>query len=83
VTGKRKIKSYLPLWFVNVTAPLAELYYKMLKQPPLFTSYSLYTLNSNALFSHQKATTELGYTTRSMKETLNDTVTWLKENNRI
>ena len=31
----------------------------------------------------QKATTELGYTTRDMKETLNDTVTWLKENGRI
>lgn len=83
ITGKSKITNYLPLWFINATAPLAELYYKVLKQPPLFTSYSLYTLNSNALFSHQKATTELGYTARNMKETLNDTVTWLKENNRI
>ena len=83
ITGKRKIKSFLPLWFVKATAPLAELYYKILKQPPLFTAYSIYTLNSNALFSHQKATTELGYTTRDMKETLNDTVNWLKENGRI
>lgn len=83
ITGKRKIKNFLPLWFVKATAPLAELYYKILKQPPLFTAYSIYTLNSNALFSHQKATTELGYTTRDMKETLSDTVTWLKENGRI
>jgi len=73
----------LPRWFVNATAPIAELYYKILRQPPLFTSYSLYTLNSNALFSHQKATDELGYTTRDMKETLGDTVTWLKEQGRI
>lgn len=83
VTGKRKITNYLPRWFVNATAPLAELYYKILRQPPLFTSYSLYTLSSNALFSHQKATTELGYTTRDMKETLHDTVVWLKENGRL
>lgn len=83
ITGKKKITNYLPLWFANAAAPLAELYYKILRQPPLFTSYSLYTLNSNALFSHKKATTELGYTPRSMKETLLDTVTWLKENNRI
>jgi len=83
VTGKRKITNYLPRWFVNATAPIAELYYKILRQPPLFTSYSLYTLNSNALFSHQKATDELGYTTRDMKETLGDTVTWLKEQGRI
>lgn len=83
ITGKRKIKNYLPLWFVKATAPVAELYYKMLEQPPLFTSYSLYTLNSNALFSHQKATTELGYTVRDMRETLSDTVNWLKDNGRI
>ncbi len=83
VTGKRSIKHFLPLWFVKATAPLAELYYKILKQPPLFTSYSIYTLNSNALFSHEKATAELGYRTRDMKETLKDTVNWLKENGRI
>jgi len=83
ITGKRKIKSFLPIWFVKMTAPLAELYYKILKQTPLFTSYSIYTLNSNAQFSHQKATSELGYTTREMRETLTDTVNWLKENGRI
>lgn len=83
VTGKRKIKNFLPIWFVKITAPLAELYYKILKQTPLFTSYSIYTLNSNAQFSHQKATSELGYTTREMRETLNDTVNWLKEEGRI
>ncbi|OPY87527.1 MAG: 3 beta-hydroxysteroid dehydrogenase/Delta 5--_4-isomerase [Smithella sp. PtaU1.Bin162] len=83
ITGKKKIKNFLPFWFVKATAPLAELYYKILRQPPLFTSYSIYTLHSNALFSHQKATNELGYTTREMKETLEDTVDWLKENGRI
>ena len=29
ITGKKKIKTYLPLWFVKFTAPLAELYYKL------------------------------------------------------
>lgn len=83
ITGKRKIKNFLPLWFIKIIAPLAEMYYKILRQPPLFTSYSIYTLNSNALFSHQKAISELEYTTREMKETLKDTVNWLKENGRI
>lgn len=83
ITGKKEIKNFLPLWFVKATAPLAELYYKILKQPPLFTSYSIYTLNSNALFSHQKATDELGYSTRDMKETLTDTVCWLKKIGKI
>ena len=83
VTGRKKITNFLPLWFVKITAPLAELYYKILSQPPLFTTYSIYTLNSNAQFSHQKATDELGYKTRDMRETLSDTVNWLKEMGRI
>lgn len=83
ITGKRKIKNFLPIWFVKATAPLAELYYRILKQAPLFTAYSIYTLTSNALFSHEKATSELGYTTREMRDTLADTVNWLREEGRI
>jgi len=83
ITGKKKIKRVLPLWFVKLTAPLSEIYYKVLKQPPLFTSYSIYTLNTNANFSHEKAAKELGYTPRPMEKTLIDTVNWLNENNRL
>lgn len=83
ITGKREIRRVLPLWFVKLVVPLAELYYKVLKQPPLFTSYSIYTLNTNANFSHEKATKELDYTSRPMKQTLTDTFMWLKENNRF
>ena len=83
VTGKRKIKRILPLWFVKMTAPLSELYYKILRQPPLFTSYSIFTLHTNANFSHEKAAMEWGYCARPMAQTLEDTVNWLKDNNRI
>lgn len=78
ITGQKAIKTFLPLWFVKLTAPVAEVYYRLLKQPPLFTAYSIYTLNSNALFTHEKATRELGYETRPMRETLEDTIAWLK-----
>ncbi len=83
ITGKGKIRSYLPLWFAKGTAPLAELYYKILRQPPLYTTYSIYTLNTNADFSHEKATKTFGYKTRDMKETLMDTVYWLKKIGKI
>jgi len=79
ITEKKKINSFIPLWFIKITAPIAELYYKILKQPPLYTPYSIYTLNTNSIFSHDKATRDLGYTTRDMKKTLEDTVKWLKE----
>ena len=83
ITGRKSIRSYLPLWFVRIVAPLAELHYKVRKQPPLFTRYSIYTLSTDTHYNHEKATKELGYTTRDMKETLRDTYLWLKEQGRV
>ena len=83
VSGRRRVRTILPMWFVRFTAPLAELYYKILRQPPLYTAYSIYTLTSNAGFSHKKADTELGYTVRPFKETVRDTMEWMKEQGRI
>lgn len=83
VSNGKKITSILPLWFAKLTAPLSELYYSILKEPPLYTKYSLYTLNSNSNFSNEKAKKELGYRNRDLKETVKDTLDWLKENNRI
>lgn len=83
-TGQRRVKTILPLWFISLVAPLAEAYYRILRQPPLFTRYSIYTLNSNANFSHAKAERELGYKPRyTMRETLADTVSWLREQGRL
>ncbi len=78
-----KIKTVLPMWLAKLFAPLAEMYYAALHQPPLFTRYSLYTLCSNANFSSEKARRELGYTNRDLKETIADTVNWLKGQGRI
>lgn len=81
--GTKKIKCVLPMWLAKLTAPLSEMYYAILKQPPLYTRYSLYALDSNSNFSNQKAKRELGYQNRELKETVGDTVAWLKENHRI
>lgn len=83
ISGRQKIKTYLPLFILKTTAPLAEYYYKFRKQTPLYTPYSLYTLTSNANFSHEKATRELGYQTRRLELSLRDTIDWLKEQKRI
>ena len=83
ISGRQEIKTILPAWFANLTAPLAEFYYKLLKQPPLYTKYSLYTLGANGHFSNRKAREELGYTSRPLIETLTDTVTWLSNHRRI
>jgi len=77
--GKKPITTYLPLWFIKPLLPLAELYYKVRKVKPLFTSYSLSTLKSNAIFSHEKASCELGYNPRPLEDTINDTIQWIKD----
>jgi dihydroflavonol-4-reductase len=54
---------------------------KVKKHRPLFTLYSLYTLRSNSNFSHEKAAKELGYTPRSIRESLTDTAAELMSGN--
>lgn len=77
VTGGRKITTVLPLWFAKMTAPLAELYYKIRHEAPLFTRYTLYTLTSNARFTNEKAKRDLGYRPRDISATMKDTVSFL------
>lgn len=83
ITGRKRVKNKIPMWFAKVTAPASELYYKIRQQTPLYTAYSLYTLSSNSDFSHEKADRELAYTVRPFKQTLQDTVSWLKKQRRI
>ncbi len=79
VTKKKPIRTFLPMWFAKLTAPLSEIYYKIRKAPPLYTPYSLYTLTSNALFSNEKAKKELSYHVRPMQETIADMMQWMKK----
>lgn len=83
VANIKKIKNVLPMFFAKFTAPLSEAYYAILKQPPLYTKYSLYTLTSNSNFSNKKAKLELGFNNRNLKDTIKDTIKWLNDNNRI
>ncbi len=83
LSGKKMKINVLPMWFAKLTAPLAELYYKLRKLPPIYTAYSLYTLKSNSHFSNEKAHRDLNYTPRSFDETIYDTMKWLVSENRI
>jgi dihydroflavonol-4-reductase len=78
-TGLKAPRIKIPIWFAKATAPLSELYYMVLQQQPLYTSYSIETLYSNSLASHNKAENELGYKTRPIQEAIFDTVSWLKD----
>lgn len=68
----------LPAWMAKIAEPFIGLDARRKKRRPLYTKYSLHVLNSADRFSHEKATSELGYRTRDMKTTIRDTVRWLQ-----
>ncbi len=77
IAGGRRLP-VLPMWMAKAAAPLFEGIAKLRKERPLYTKYSLYTLSSNDKFSHDKATSELGYRPRDLYQTIADTVAWLR-----
>jgi dihydroflavonol-4-reductase len=81
--GRKYHIHVLPLWFAKLTIPLAELYYKLLRQSPIYSKYSLYTLASNANFSNEKARINLKFSPRTLKKSVEDTMVWLVEQHRI
>ena len=83
LTCNPRVLRMAPLLLAKAVAPFFELYGKIRKQRPLYTRYSLYTLGSNAFFSHEKATRKLGYKPRPVEETLADTLAWLRRKGRL
>lgn len=84
VNGKRLPRKLpvLPMWMARAAAPVIQFYAKCRHIRPLYTTYSLYTLQSNDKFTHDKATKELGYHPRDLYETIRDTVRWYQSRHR-
>lgn len=69
----------IPLRLAKFVAWFTQSYYRMAHKKPRFTSYSIDTLQSNAVINNSKARTELGYSPRSLRETITDTVKWWRD----
>jgi dihydroflavonol-4-reductase len=78
ITNTPPPKFKIPTFIAKLLAPFALLYYKLSKEVPIFTPYSLAVLNSNSNISSKKAKRELGYSFRSIEETLKDIIKWNK-----
>lgn len=72
--GKRTLTSVLPMWFARGVALLAEGWYRMLRKPPLFTSYALHTLRSPGVFRTDRARADLGWNPKDPADSLRDVV---------
>lgn len=80
--GKKAPKLKMPYGLVKAVAPLMEVYYSLTKTTPLFTRYTIRKLISNCNFSIEKARKELGYNPMTTKQSIEDMVKWIKENEK-
>jgi dihydroflavonol-4-reductase len=76
ITGRNFFQMKVPFDLAKFAALFTPTYYKLAHATPRFTPYSLEVLKSNSNISHAKATHELGYSPRSLYESLKDTVKW-------
>jgi len=79
-TGIKNTSKKVPYLLARISAGIASVYYMTSNKRPLFTSYSLKVLYSNSNICCNKAKKQLGYKYRSVKESINDSMIWFKEN---
>ena len=81
--GAKEIKTFLPVGMANFIASILEKQAKRSGKRPLMTTFSVYNLARNNDFDSTKAKRELGYTTRSYRDTIHDEVAWLRATGKI
>jgi dihydroflavonol-4-reductase len=83
LTGKRFMQMKVPNALASFAANFTPSYYRLMRKKPRITPYSIETLASNSVITHEKASRELGYQPRLLKESLADAVQWFLENKRL
>lgn len=83
IMGNKAPALVCPMAVARACAPIVTAASELSGIRPVFTTVSLDALVSNRHISHAKATAELGYTPRPIRETLSDTMQWFKENGYI
>ena len=78
-SGCKKIRTFIPIWAANGMAVCMEAKAKLTGGKPLMTRFSIYNLARNNAFDSSRAKRELGYTTRSYRETMRDEIAWMKD----
>jgi len=81
--GVKGMKFFLPCRLAYFFAGIMEKQAKKKGTRPLMTTFAVYNLARNNNFDSTKAKIELGFTTRSYRETIHDEIMWLKSIGRI
>jgi dihydroflavonol-4-reductase len=76
LTGLHAPSLKVPLPLARLVSRFSPIFYRVFHSHPRFTPYSLATLASNSMISSAKARRELGYSARSLQESVADAVDW-------
>lgn len=79
ITGAPPPRFELPVWLARAGLPFAALVSAISGAEPKFTRASLRAVTQHQQISHAKASNELGYTPRPIRETIMDTYRWFEE----
>jgi dihydroflavonol-4-reductase len=77
------MRMFLSLGMANLMGKMMEKQARRKGTKPLMTSFSVYNLARNNCFDSTKAMRELGYRTRSYRETMHDEIQWLIETGKV
>jgi dihydroflavonol-4-reductase len=69
----------VPMWLANAFAPLMLRLASFNGSQPIYTRMTLNVLRGSHRVSSARAVRELGYTTRTLSETIHDALTWFQE----
>ena len=83
ITGARAPRLAFPMWMARLGVPFGTHFTRLDGEHPLYTSVSLRALRGNRGVSHERATRDLGYRPRPLRETLEDTFRWFAENETV
>ncbi len=67
-----------PLWMARIGAPFVATACRLTGRRPIYTSAALVPLAGNRAISHARATRELGYQPRPLRQTVVDTLQWFE-----
>ncbi len=82
ITGIKRPTRYIGKTLAYAASFFSCAYYWLTKTKALLTPYSLYTLSSNSNISNFKARGQLGFSPRSLQESIKDSVGWFRQNRK-
>ncbi len=81
ISGKIKIRRFLPKTAASILSLFSSLYYMVSKKKAALTPYAIHALTRNYKYSYDKAKNIIKYKPRSIKASLVDYLNWMKSEN--